>query len=131
MAQRLQDLLPADYAAGTFIGRALSPEGPCVIAIRGGVIFDLTEQVATVSGAIDRKQFGGGRELGSVEQGLPVNWTLLSPVDLQCIKACGVTFAVSAIERVIEERARGDASKASQIRAALEEIGRASCRERV
>jgi fumarylacetoacetate (FAA) hydrolase family protein len=120
MAQRLQDILPADYSAGTFIGRALSPEGPCVITIRDGLIYDLTEQVATVSGAIDRKQFAGGRELGSVEQGLPLGWTLLSPVDLQCVKACGVTFAVSAIERVIEERARGDASKAAEIRAALE-----------
>jgi Fumarylacetoacetate (FAA) hydrolase family protein len=46
---------------------------------------------------------------------------LLSPVDLQCIKACGVTFAISAIERVIEERARGDAAKAESIRADLRE----------
>jgi fumarylacetoacetate (FAA) hydrolase family protein len=46
---------------------------------------------------------------------------LLSPIDLQCVKACGVTFAVSAIERVIEERARGDAASAAQIRAELEE----------
>ena len=120
MAQMLKEILPADYASGTFIGRALSPDGPCVILIRDGLVFDLTEQAATVSGAIDRKHFAGGRELGMVEQGLPVNWTLLSPVDLQCIKACGVTFAVSAIERVIEERARGDASKAAEIRAALE-----------
>jgi fumarylacetoacetate (FAA) hydrolase family protein len=44
---------------------------------------------------------------------------LLSPIDLQCIKAAGVTFAVSAVERVIEERARGEAGKAEQIRAAL------------
>jgi fumarylacetoacetate (FAA) hydrolase family protein len=116
----LKEILPADHASGTFIGRALSPDGPCVILIRDGLIFDLTEEAATVSGAIDRKHFAGGRELGTVEQGLPVNWTLLSPVDLQCIKACGVTFAVSAIERVIEERARGDASKAAEIRAALE-----------
>jgi fumarylacetoacetate (FAA) hydrolase family protein len=58
--------------------------------------------------------------LGPVEQGLPDGWSLLSPVDLQCIKACGVTFALSAIERVIEERARGDASHAAEIREALE-----------
>jgi fumarylacetoacetate (FAA) hydrolase family protein len=44
---------------------------------------------------------------------------LLSPIDLQCIKASGVTFAVSAIERVIEERARGDAAKAEAVRADL------------
>jgi fumarylacetoacetate (FAA) hydrolase family protein len=120
MAEKLQDLLPPDQASGLFIGRALSPAGPCVILVREGTIFDLTDEVATVAGAIDRKHFKGGRELGSVEQGLPLGWTLLSPVDLQCVKACGVTFAVSAIERVIEERARGDASKAAEIRAALE-----------
>ena len=44
---------------------------------------------------------------------------LLAPIDLQCVKAAGVTFAVSAVERVIEERARGDAAKAEDIRAAL------------
>jgi fumarylacetoacetate (FAA) hydrolase family protein len=102
MAESLQDVLPPDHASGRFIGRALSPAGPCVIVIREGRLFDLTEEVATVAGAIDRKHFDRGRELGSVEQGLPSGWTLLSPVDLQCVKACGVTFAVSAIVRVIE-----------------------------
>jgi fumarylacetoacetate (FAA) hydrolase family protein len=120
MADSLLDVLPPDHASGTFIGRAQSAAGPCVILLREGTLFDLTEDVATVAGAIDRKRFQGGRELGPVEQGLPSGWTLLSPVDLQCVKACGVTFAVSAIERVIEERARGDASKAAEIRAALE-----------
>jgi len=120
MAESLQDLLPPDYASGLFIGRALSPAGPCVIVIREGRLFDLTGQAATVAGAIERKQFSGGDDMGPVERGLPSGWTLLSPVDLQCVKACGVTFAVSAIERVIEERARGDASKAADIRAALE-----------
>ncbi len=121
MAGNLTDILPADYASGQFLGRALSPDGPCVIAIRQGELFDLTEEVATVAGAIDRRAFGDGRRLGTVEDGLPLGWTLLSPADLQCIKACGVTFAVSAIERVIEEKARGDASRAAEIRASLEE----------
>ena len=121
MAGNLIDILPADFASGLFLGRALSPEGPCVIAVRGGELFDLTETVATVAGAIDRRIFSGGRRLGTVEDGLPQGWSLLSPVDLQCIKACGVTFAVSAIERVIEEKARGDASRAAEIRASLEQ----------
>ena len=120
MAETLRDILPPDYASGTFLGRALSPAGPCVLLLRAGRLLDLTEEAATVAGAIDRKHFGGGRDLGPIEQGLPSGWTLLSPIDLQCVKACGVTFAVSAIERVIEERARGDASKAADIRAALE-----------
>ncbi len=47
---------------------------------------------------------------------------LLSPIDLQCVKAAGVTFAVSALERVIEERARGDAGAAAEVRGRLEDI---------
>ncbi|GAA0672925.1 fumarylacetoacetate hydrolase family protein [Sphingomonas insulae] len=49
------------------------------------------------------------------------NTRLLSPIDLQCVKAAGVTFAVSAMERVIEERARGDAGAAADVRTRVEE----------
>ncbi|MEO6340739.1 MAG: fumarylacetoacetate hydrolase family protein [Caulobacteraceae bacterium] len=98
----------------------MSPDGPCVIAVRDGDLFDLTSDAATVSGAVARRAFGGGRSLGPVEAGLPADWSLLSPLDLQCVKACGVTFAVSAIERVIEERARGDSARAAAIRDQLE-----------
>ncbi len=121
MKADLTTILPADCVAGLFLGRAATPRGPCVIAIRGGTVFDLTEEVASVSGAIARKAFDGGRAIGSVADGLPDGWSLLSPIDLQCIKAAGVTFAVSAIERVIEERARGDASRAANIRSQLED----------
>ena len=120
-AANIADMLPADHAQGRFIGRALSPDGPCVIALREGEICDLTAEVATVSGAIARRAFDGGKRLGSVAQGLPLGWSLLSPIDLQCVKAAGVTFALSAIERVIEERARGDASRAAEIRGQLED----------
>ncbi|GAB5348371.1 fumarylacetoacetate hydrolase family protein [Alteriqipengyuania sp. 357] len=121
MAVNLKAILPADYAEGTFLGRALSPDGPVVFTIRDDTLFDLTEVVASVSGAVARRMFDGGTELGPVAGGLPEGWELLSPIDLQCIKASGVTFAVSAIERVIEERARGEAERASEIRAMLEE----------
>ena len=121
MAVELKAILPADHAEGTFLGRALSPEGPVVFTIRNDTLYDLTETVASVSGAVARRMFEGGTELGPVENGLPDGWQLLSPIDLQCIKASGVTFAVSAIERVIEERARGEAERASEIRAMLEE----------
>lgn len=121
MTSQLAHVLPADFRQGHFIGRAQSPDGPCVIAIQHGTLFDLTEQTATCARAFAERIFTGGREIGSVENGLPEGWTLLSPIDLQCIKACGVTFALSAIERVIEERARGDASKAAAIRAELEQ----------
>lgn len=121
MADSLTQVLPGDYTSGHFIGRAQGPEGPCVIAIRGGRIFDLTGVVSTSAGAVARRVFDGGEEIGTVERGLPEGWSLLSPIDLQCVKAAGVTFALSAIERVIEERARGDAAAASAIRAALED----------
>src|SRR5690606_40461292 len=60
-----------------------------------------------------------GRALGPLGDLAPT-LALLSPIDLQCVKAAGVTFALSAVERVIEERARGDAAAAGAIRAALE-----------
>lgn len=121
MAMRILESLPADYRQGHFIGRALSPDGPCVITITDGVLHDLTQVASTVSGAIARRSFSGGIAIGPVEDGLPEGWTLLTPIDLQTIKASGVTFALSAIERVIEERARGDASAAAAIRGQLED----------
>ena len=121
MAANLQNILPADYADGTFIGRALAPEGPCVIMLRGGELYDLTAEVSSVSGAVARRIFAGGTHIGAASDGLPEGWSLLSPIDLQAVKASGVTFAISAIERVIEERARGDSGKAAEIRTMLEE----------
>ena len=122
MAVRILESLPADYPHGHFIGRAQSPEGPRVITIESGVIYDLTNVAATVSGAMARRTFTGGTAIGPVEDGLPDGWSLLAPTDLHSIKASGVTFALSAIERVIEERARGDAGEAAAIRAQLEEV---------
>lgn len=117
----LLDCLPPDFAQGRFIGRAQGPQGPCVILIDDGQLFDLTEVTPTVSGALERGITHCGNLLGPVNEGLPGGWHLLSPIDLQCIKAAGVTFALSAIERVIEERARGDAAKAADIREGLED----------
>ncbi|NIJ29689.1 fumarylacetoacetate (FAA) hydrolase family protein [Sphingomonas insulae] len=65
-----------------------------------------------------------GDAIGALDAiGLSVdgNTRLLSPIDLQCVKAAGVTFAVSAMERVIEERARGDAGAAADVRTRVEE----------
>ena len=120
MQDDLAAALPRDFASGTFIGRAASPDGPVVLLLRDGVLHDLTAQAASVSGAVERRDFDGGDRIGTVEQGLPEGWSLLSPIDLQCIKASGVTFAVSAIERVIDERARGKATHAAAIRGELE-----------
>ncbi|MFN4136046.1 MAG: fumarylacetoacetate hydrolase family protein [Novosphingobium sp.] len=120
MTVGLAACLPHDHADGLFLGRAMSAAGPHVIVLRQGRIFDITANASTSSGAIARRAFDGGTDLGAVADGLPQGWRLLSPIDLQCVKACGVTFALSAIERVIEERARGDASAAAAIREELE-----------
>ena len=121
MANRILESLPADYPHGHFIGRAQSADGPCVITIESGILYDLTNVVSTVSGAIARRTLTGGTAIGPVADGLPEGWTLLTPIDLQTIKASGVTFALSAIERVIEERARGNAARAAEIRTQLED----------
>ena len=120
MENAIEHWLPHDHEQGTFLGRAQSPDGPCVLRIAGGEIFDITASAPTVAGAVSRREFDGGERIGSVADGLPDGWHLLTPIDLQCIKACGVTFAVSAIERVIEERARGDAGKAAELRGQIE-----------
>ena len=111
--------LPEDWPSGAFLGRMLGAEGPSPILLVRGELFDMARAAPTVSALAELGDFSGagGTSLGRFEPGAV---SLLSPVDLQCVKACGVTFAVSAIERVIEERARGDWSAAAAIRERLE-----------
>jgi fumarylacetoacetate (FAA) hydrolase family protein len=111
--------LPEDWAAGTFLGRIATAEGPSPVLLVRGELLDMARVAPTAAALVERGDFSGagGTSLGRFEPGVV---ELLSPVDLQCVKACGVTFAVSAIERVIEERARGDWAVASGIRERLE-----------
>ena len=124
---RLIDDMPADWREGTFLGRLLLREGPTPVLLRGGELFDISAAAPTTSHAIARGYPASltGKSLGRLDtldlQASSVLPRLLSPLDLQCVKASGVTFAVSAVERVIEERARGDAGAAQTIRAALAE----------
>ncbi|MGQ2928854.1 MAG: fumarylacetoacetate hydrolase family protein [Sphingopyxis sp.] len=126
MGFALKAVLPSDWRAARLLGRVDFGAGPTPVLIDGGTLHDLTPSAATVSAAIARRQWLPEHgepvcELDADAPALPDGATLLSPIDLQCIKAAGVTFAVSAIERVIEERARGDASQAASIRAGLEQ----------
>ena len=109
--------MPEDWQTGRFVGRIVTPEGPSPILIQGGEAYDMSRAAPTVAAMVQMRAFdsAAGRALGS-----PDTLTLLSPIDLQCVKASGVTFAVSAIERVIEERARGDANAAAEVRGRLE-----------
>jgi len=126
--------LPEDLAHALLIGRVWrrdgAHEGPCVIVVRGGEVFDITRTVPTTADLFDRDDAARlareapGVALGSVQALVEANFAapahgvprLLAPCDVQAIKACGVTFAVSLLERVIEEQAGGDPSKAKEVR---------------
>lgn len=116
----LPDCLPSDWRKGLFVGRVQTAAGPSPILVAQGVAYDMSRVVPTVAQLADLLPLnpGAGEALGALDE---LDLPLLSPVDLQCVKACGVTFAVSALERVIEEGARGDASRAVEIRGRLEE----------
>jgi fumarylacetoacetate (FAA) hydrolase family protein len=112
--------LPDDWRDALLLGRLDLGDGPTPVLARGGALFDMARVAPTVSELLASRAFdtSAGRPIGTVDA-LP--GVLLSPIDLQCIKAAGVTFAVSAIERVIEERARGDSSAAAEVRSRLEQ----------
>jgi fumarylacetoacetate (FAA) hydrolase family protein len=116
--------LPIDAADSLLAGRLLRDEGPSPVLIRNGRVEDVSRVAPTISDLLEIDNISDvlGEVILSVEElcGLPAD-RLLAPVDLQVIKAAGVTFAISAIERVIEERARGDYQRAGEIRSRLEE----------
>jgi fumarylacetoacetate (FAA) hydrolase family protein len=122
--------LPSDWRDSILVGRICTSDGPTPVVIAGGRVQDVSRHAPTVSHLLNRwnGEIPAGSDLGPLEE-LPISRAfegdaplrLLSPFDLQCIKASGVTFAVSAIERVIEERARGDAARADSLRASLRE----------
>ncbi|WP_298399834.1 fumarylacetoacetate hydrolase family protein [Sphingobium sp.] len=116
----LLDCLPADWRSGAFLGRVQTAAGPSPILVADGIAYDMSSIAPTVAQLVEKLPLAAsaGEALGPLET---LDLPLLSPVDLQCVKACGVTFALSALERVIEERARGDASAAADIRGRLEE----------
>ena len=116
-------MLPTDLDDAVLVGRVALPEGPTPVLVRGGAVEDVSHHAATVADLLDRRDIAAltGRKLfGLDELYVRASDLLLSPVDLQVVKAAGVTFAISAIERVIEERARGDSDAAAVIRGRLE-----------
>ncbi len=116
-------MLPVDYDRAVLVGRIALPAGPTPVVVRDGTMFDVSRDAPTIADLLDMDDpasVPGIALFGIDALDAPDAPRLLAPVDLQCIKACGVTFALSAIERVIEERARGDATKAAEVRGALE-----------
>jgi fumarylacetoacetate (FAA) hydrolase family protein len=122
------EYLPSDWRSAILVGRLLTRDGPTPIVVVGGRVRDVSRHAPTVSQLLNgwNGVVPEGQDLGPLESfGLTRPFAeareirLLSPFDLQCIKASGVTFAVSAMERVIEERCRGDATKADALRESL------------
>ncbi len=122
------DILPTDPAA-CLVGRlwvAGAHPGPRTVAVRGGALIDLSALALTLSDLFDRPGAAEavkshlGETLGTVDEALKAG-ALLAPCDLQAIKAAGVTFADSLVERVIEEKAKGDPAAAQRLRLELAE----------
>ena len=120
-----------DYSEGCFIGRIWDNKkgGPCLVTIRDDYIYDITsKEVPTLRNLLELKDINEyltrfvGSKLISTKELLQLSLkknsdiSLLAPCDFQAIKACGVTFAKSMVERVIEERAAGDSKKAESLR---------------
>lgn len=125
----IASVLPADQTA-RLIGRvAVQGEAPLPIFVSGSDVYDLRLAASTVSALLERDDLDellsevttltrlcGVDDLGS-EEGGPAEFILIAPIDLQVVKACGVTFVESMLERLVEERSHGDASRADDFRA--------------
>jgi len=124
-ADHASRMLPADHDRALLVGRMLLTDGPTPVVLRGGKVYDVSAHAPTVADLLERDDVArlDGPvvcDVAALIDPAGKHPDILSPIDLQCVKAAGVTFAVSAIERVIEERARGDADAAQGIRADLE-----------
>lgn len=134
LAHAAQKLLPDDAAHAALAGRVWRPDvnGPAIVAIRHGAVLDITHAFPTMRDLTEDAEPAStlhateGENLGSLTSILantppetrnPAQPHLLAPIDLHAVKAAGVTFAISMLERVIEERARGDLTAAAAIRA--------------
>ena len=124
---------------GSFVGRVWVPElGPILVALRGEEVFDITSRevptmrdlleldnpASYVIGVMDQR-FANLSDLEDesiTAQSDPAKQHLLAPNDLQSVKASGVTFARSMVERVIEERAAGDPQAAKAIRSRIGDL---------
>lgn len=124
---------------GSFVGRVWVPElGPILVALRGEEVFDITSRevptmrdlleldnpASYVIGVMDQRlaTLSDLEDESITAQSDPAKQHLLAPNDLQSVKASGVTFARSMVERVIEERAAGDPQAAKAIRSRIGDL---------
>ena len=128
--------LPAEAGDAALAGRVWLPEaaGPAVAAVRDGDLYDISAVAPTMRDLAEMSDPAAvvrdaeGVRIGALGQVLANTpeadrdlgrpW-LLAPVDLQAIKAAGVTFPLSMLERVIEEQARGAPEAAASVRQSI------------
>jgi fumarylacetoacetate (FAA) hydrolase family protein len=131
----ISQTLPQDHDRATLVGRvwiAGSPGGPAIAALRGDDLVDLSALAPTMSELLDRPDAAAAVQAAAAKAPVIASLRdvlgntpklqapyLLAPCDLQAVKAAGVTFADSLIERVIEEQIRGDASRAEAVRSEI------------
>jgi len=123
--------LPDDHAHATLVGRVWNPAvaGPSVVCLREGQLIDLSAVFPTMRSLTEHPEpaaavaAASGPVLAAFDAAYASTANadmsavrLLSPIDLHVVKAAGVTFPVSMLERIIEEKARGDADAAHGIR---------------
>src|SRR5215468_2709405 len=127
------EILPTDWPQGCLVGRVWRPDvqGPSVVVVRDEAVLDISEKFPTMRDLCEAQKPAAsvaalaGQAIGTLDELLqnsppdrrdPRKAWLLAPIDLQAIKAAGVTFVVSLLERVIEEQARGNPQESSSIR---------------
>jgi len=133
----IEKCLPEDRQHAELIGRLWLPteQGPALVRVHNDAVFDLSRVATTSSELLNLddpvaaiRGAGSLRRIGSTSDLLANSWAdrrdarapwFLAPCDLQTIKASGVTFVASLLERVIEEQARGDAAKAEGLRTSI------------
>lgn len=127
--------LPADAQQATLVGRAwVEGQGAVLVRADGDGLHDLSRLAPTCSALLERPDAAAavrahrGERLCGLDEAIansahdardPARPWLLAPCDLQALKAAGVTFVASMLERVIEEQARGDPAQAEAVRKAV------------
>ncbi len=138
--ENIEHFLPKDAEQAQLVGRVWLPgdiPGPSVVMVRSGRVFDITSRAPTMTALLEQDDLlamlanpGEVPCLGGVDEIIANSLAktpddkkprLLAPCDLQAIKASGVTFVSSLMERVIEERCFGDLTRAAEVRAEIEQ----------
>jgi fumarylacetoacetate (FAA) hydrolase family protein len=130
------DIFPIDWPRCCLVGRVWRPDvqGPSVVVVREEAVLDISHTFPTMRDLCEAQRPAAsvaaisGEPVGSLQELLnnsprdqrdPRKAWLLAPIDLQAIKAAGVTFVTSLLERVIEEQAHGNPKESSSIRSEI------------